>query len=934
MFQRTLLCCLAVFGFASVTLVENNLAQPVFRVGSWCLQQPQPQPQAIYQLPSGEWRVKGGERDLLLNLGLNYMIACAYRLQAEQAMVFMGDSLATAPAAKDFKTSLEYSPANASSATPYQVWYTINQPGGPGNPTWEARVNNGYTSMNTLYSGHAGVHSFISAAEYRLGDTLYHPWAEYISNAVHANAPGTQALVQTCPLPTGVLDALIQTVGSLDILAHCNYPFPTGTPTSGTAFQTALQTSATQFSQAANGLKTHQPGTPFYPIIQAHFGTGSFSYRAPSLEEILCQVNMGLAYGAKGIVYYLYSRARYDATTIEQGLLDSLRNTTSLYTSAQSINTNYQGTGQSLVNIGSNFLPLSWQAGFSIHQNTAEPISSTYKLYDVTAKIPGGATDAEAETYVEVGVLQSGSTNHYMVVNRRCTSTESREITVKFQSTSTNAYLITDIFTGAQKRFLPANADTISYTFTLGPGQGKLLKLEDLGNWSGTISSNTTWSGTVCANSNITVNSGVTLTIAANTKVLFLAAKKLTINGSLQALGTSSQNITFDRSGATGTWNGITFGTNSSGNVNYTTIDHATKGVKIDITNNVTLDHCTIKNFTEQGVYLNASSAMVQYCTIRDAAGGPQGIYSSGNSANPTIANNSIFNMQYGITRIGNPGNAQIRDNAIYACTNAGVQASNSKPAIYKNYFHDNVYGIRLQTGAAPDVHDNDFYANEHGIFLEQSQPDSMNWNNFAYTAGSANYNYSTGLLVNYLASGNNFMAQKWNNFYDGESGSSIDIDNNTAITLLATGQYWRALATAGPINSSSPKATHNSNAGPGGSTGKEVANGNENALAARPQQNILAQNFPNPFNPETQIRFALPEHSLVSLKIYDLSGRMLRALIVSEKYERGERTINWDGRNDEGQPVGSGVYFYRIEAVGLESNHNFTHAQRLALLR
>ncbi|MCK6562421.1 T9SS type A sorting domain-containing protein [bacterium] len=472
--------------------------------------------------------MRTNERDKLLNLGLNYFVACT-GIEAEQALIFMGDSLATAPAPREFETTADWSPANASSGVPYQVWRAIYETGGPGNPAWEARVNNGFTSMYNLHGGHAGLHSFLSSAEDSLSYLHKHPWAEYLANAVHVRAPGVLAAVQTCPFPPGALNALLQTASSLDVFMHCNYPFPTGTPTSGLGFQNALQTSASQFGEAATAIRTHQPGTPFYAIIQAHQASGRYNYRSPSLEEILCQINLALAYGADGIIYYLYTRTADG----QEGLLDANRNPTSRYTSVQSIHNNYQGMSQSLVNIGANFLPLSWQAGFSIHQNTTEPISSTYKLYDVQSKVPGGGWDAGNETYVETGVLQSGATNHYMVVNRRCTSTESREITMRFQSTSANAYLITDLFTGDQKRFLPANATTITYTFTLGPGQGKLLKLEDLGNWSGTISSNTTWPGTVCVNANATVTSAATLTLASGANVIIAAGATLTVQGAL-----------------------------------------------------------------------------------------------------------------------------------------------------------------------------------------------------------------------------------------------------------------------------------------------------------------------------------------------------------------------------------------------------------------
>lgn len=69
-----------------------------------------------------------------------------------------------------------------------------------------------------------------------------------------------------------------------------------------------------------------------------------------------------------------------------------------------------------------------------------------------------------------------------------------------------------------------------------------------------------------------------------------------------------------------------------------------------------------------------------------------------------------------------------------------------------------------------------------------------------------------------------------------------------------------------------------------------------------------LSQNFPNPFNPTTIIKFVLPEAGKVTVKIYDVIGREISTLINNVFYERGSHTVNFDGSN-----LSSGVYFYRI---------------------
>jgi flagellar hook assembly protein FlgD len=75
-----------------------------------------------------------------------------------------------------------------------------------------------------------------------------------------------------------------------------------------------------------------------------------------------------------------------------------------------------------------------------------------------------------------------------------------------------------------------------------------------------------------------------------------------------------------------------------------------------------------------------------------------------------------------------------------------------------------------------------------------------------------------------------------------------------------------------------------------------------------------LEQNHPNPFNPTTTIGFSLPEATQVELDIYDVSGRRVRTLVDGRR-EAKRYAVEWDGRDDGGTRVASGIYFYRIVA-------------------
>ncbi|MGH7496847.1 MAG: FlgD immunoglobulin-like domain containing protein [bacterium] len=93
------------------------------------------------------------------------------------------------------------------------------------------------------------------------------------------------------------------------------------------------------------------------------------------------------------------------------------------------------------------------------------------------------------------------------------------------------------------------------------------------------------------------------------------------------------------------------------------------------------------------------------------------------------------------------------------------------------------------------------------------------------------------------------------------------------------------------------------------------------------PKRFALHANYPNPFNPSTTIKYDLPKATHVVLRIFDVVGRRVKTLIDEEK-NAGYHHLVWDGTNQEGRPVASGVYFYRLETA------SFTKIRKTMLLR
>ncbi|MEJ2545749.1 MAG: YCF48-related protein, partial [Calditrichaceae bacterium] len=88
-----------------------------------------------------------------------------------------------------------------------------------------------------------------------------------------------------------------------------------------------------------------------------------------------------------------------------------------------------------------------------------------------------------------------------------------------------------------------------------------------------------------------------------------------------------------------------------------------------------------------------------------------------------------------------------------------------------------------------------------------------------------------------------------------------------------------------------------------------------------QPKEISLSQNFPNPFNSTTCIKYSLPKQGFVSLKIYNIQGQLVRTLL-NRKKAAGNYSAIWDGRSDRGKVVSSGMYIYQIQCNGQTKTH------------
>ena len=93
------------------------------------------------------------------------------------------------------------------------------------------------------------------------------------------------------------------------------------------------------------------------------------------------------------------------------------------------------------------------------------------------------------------------------------------------------------------------------------------------------------------------------------------------------------------------------------------------------------------------------------------------------------------------------------------------------------------------------------------------------------------------------------------------------------------------------------------------------------------PDKFKLDNNYPNPFNPITSLRYALPEDGIVNITIYDMMGRRVKTLVNSSQ-TAGYKSIRWNATNNRNEPVSAGLYLYSIQAG------EFRQTKKMVLLK
>ncbi|MCI0329600.1 MAG: T9SS type A sorting domain-containing protein [candidate division Zixibacteria bacterium] len=621
-------------------------------------------------------------------------------------------------------------------------------------------------------------------------------------------------------------------------------PDSTTNSTDSCSIQLGFESSNRNLGFLSSRAKQPQINKPFWPWVQL-FGiwsgleNGKYKQflRIPTYTEVKAQVNLALAYGAKGVLYFQYTStgvnppADTNLTPLlaQRRLVDLDGGTGGTGCPSCSTRTEAQGRPYRISGVmhwnGTKHVqsqPL-WDSVRSINVNILKKLGPT--VMTLTWDTAGPGSNASGSTrgflnsvtsdkfptssmFVEIAHFTGGGADYFMLVNRRCKPHESQTVTSWLNRSDGSMWYVMDVSSG-DTVLTGGTTGGAPFTTSLKAAEGKLFKVAPAPQYiSNNVAFPLTWQGKITLDGDVTVSSGKTLKVLPpKAQLSFLANRDTThsggdtaksriiINGMLNCLGTRTDSIILTSSAASptaGDWGGIFIGPTGRADVAFTRFSFAeTALVMRSDTGTVKVRNSTFTHFKTRGVYSTSTKADLGKSTPTTDCG----------------RNNILLNTA---------------DTAAVGVQKAGT-------------------GTMSAVG---------------------------NW---------------------------------W---------TSDPPPSNSVLGSVSTFAYFSY-----PANPDS--ACPGGGGGGGGGCGDGPGEGPCAKITvvddSRPSKFELAQNYPNPFNAATVIRFALPQASRVELRIYNILGQIVRSFI--EEKPVGWYEAFWDGRDENGAAVSSGIYLYQIRA-------------------
>jgi len=669
-------------------------------------------------------------------------------------------------------------------------------------------------------------------------------------------------------------------------------------------------------------------------------------------------------------------------------------------------------------NLGEGFTVITKAGGPAFLGNTRYGwVSTSYQLYKKFADLlTAGTQDPESgKSYFHLGVSELVSKqnyySHYLRYSHNLVGCPETEIWTDTPSQFTNVTITdnggsitvnagvsgTDICAcsgdnGADCHFLAHNVSSYTFTTTVRPLYITITKhnyIPYTAVTGGTFTSNEIWFGNLHVLGSVVIENDNTLTIQPGTTVRFAPDTWLSVYGTLEAVGTSSERITFTRSGSSN-WEGICLQSNTNDSkIWYADIDHASQGVHIG--------YCTA-NIRHTKIH-HCNNAF--FCAFAHPDFSYNDIYQTGGDG--IFASGSIITMNHSHYNV-------ITENA-----GCGVQGTGST-TVFADYGGNSIYNnlskeMKMTYGSwgyaaynwwgSPDPDSTEFENVDYEPCLP-SDPNSGRPKVSAIASLDEKVKQAHELLCasmyeeairlaeavieespNSLAAFSALNIIRFAYWESGEPGfDSYVLDLaarynreemggvallNYAADLVREGDYERALNTLEGLKESRPGTDFEKLAlftelviyqevlgdrggalrvfstlksrypdDPLTAQAERLLDTHRSPRPRRqkkepeetqPEGFALLQNYPNPANPTTRITFTLPQKAHVTLEIYNLLGQRVRTLVDGVR-EAGSHSVLWDGRDDSDKPLPSGVYLYRLRAGEV------VQARKMLLLR
>lgn len=704
---------------------------------------------------------------------------------------------------------------------------------------------------------------------------------------------------------------------------------------------------------------TCAPGCSLYIDTTDIDTAGWYCYdlkRPPTPNELRLQTFLALCYGADAILNYCYNswkeyhpglhgNGKYNVTL---GLWDYWHNRPTLrWREIKNF------TGPRVEALGSVFHQLTWQGACFY-----DSVGSFALLNGDSSYIDSIVGRDPDSTYVQVGFFEHYG-NYFMLVNRRCLETEHETLSVYFPYMPDGPFLVLDMFTNEPVAKICGVNPCIEVT--LEPGEGRLFKFEKFiyaeGYYMEVPGDAPPWIYPTIQDAIDAANDWTTIQVNPGTyyENIDFMGKNCTVTSKFHRYPGSpeyiNQTIIDGSMPADSDFASVVrfvSGENSCATLKGFTIRNGTGTIYIDRSE---------PGKYGGGIYCWDSSPTIMNNIINENSVTDDGGGIVCRNASPQILNNLIKENEAGDRGGGiailpydqvytTPiiANNIIVDNVAHDC--GGGIFYHASPFIVNN----TIVGDSAYDGGGIYVHlhyhghiENNIIANSlggNGISGEYG-PEVMAYNN-VWNNDSLDFD-----IIYPDSVGNMYWGQNRNGtdcdqyynisenpgFYDGyhlgEGSACVDAGDNEAPYLLPT-DFEGNRRLVGFVDIGAYEYQSGSRGGGGAKiAGGDTTSENKSGAGA-PKAFELSQNYPNPFNPVTCIRFAVgktqsPSH--ISLKIYNLCGQLVRTLVDEEKIP-GTYTVTWDGKNNSGKEVASGIYFYQLKSK------NFNETKRMVLIK